>query len=566
MAPEVSRSLHPHFRSDLESMGIDPEVPLSAEAWARLSGHVSVVYGEREAARGQQLKLEQELEDLRLVAKASANSEKARAQFIANMSHELRTPMNAIIGYSEMLGEELGELGQPDLVEDVRRVERSGRHLLRLINDILDLSKIDAGKMEIQRDRIDVTALAHEVQTAVSGAAQDQANQLVLEIAPDVSNMISDAGRIRQCLTNLLSNAIKFTQGGTVHLRIARSGRWHRFEVQDTGIGMSLQQQQRVFAEFTQADGTTTRRFGGTGLGLTLSRKFAEMMGGQITLESEEGHGSTFVLELPDLTLSPERGAELARHAADMVPGERIVLAIDDDPDVIDLVSRILSRDGFTVAGALDGESALELATRLKPSAILLDVVLPGMSGWEVLSKLKQDRALSQIPVVMLSTVDDRTRGLSLGASEYLVKPIERDQLVTSVQRLYRSDVGQDVLVIDDDYATRRLLRRYLQRDGFTVRTAAHGAEALDEMNRQSPGLVLLDLMMPVMDGLEFLERLRAEARWDDVPVVVTTAKDLTPEERQSLSSSVSTVLSKHAHSMDQILTEVRQLAGQLKA
>ncbi len=559
----LPRTLHPKLVAELTALGLDPSRPPDAAQWQEVLLRLSAPYHDKEALRHQVGKLERELDEQRGVAKASAHADKARAQFIANMSHELRTPLNAIIGYSEMLGEELLGLRGGDLVEDIRRVERSGRHLLRLINDILDLSKLDAGKMNVQRDRIDLAELSKEVERRIAPAALDQANTIVVEIAADVGMMISDAARIRQCLMNLMENAAKFTQGGTIRLQIERDGRWHRFHVVDDGIGMSLEQQRLIFAEFTQGDGSASRRFGGAGLGLTLTRRFAEMMGGQVSLSSIEGEGSTFSLTLPDLSLSPERGAELARAAAEMTSGERVVLAIDDDPDVIDLVSRILSRDGFQVAGALDGESALELARRLRPCAIVLDVILPGMSGWEVLSRLKRDPVLSAIPVVMLSTLDDRTRGLSLGAADYLVKPVERDMLATSVQRLYRPDVGQDILVVEDDYATRRLLRRYLQRDGWTVRTAAHGREALEEMQQRSPGLVLLDLMMPVMDGLEFLGHLRAEARWDDVPVVVTTAKDLTDEEQAGLSSSVSRVLSKHAHSMDQILSEVREIAGQ---
>ena len=554
--------LHPRLIEDLASIGLSPDEPASAEAYASLLALLHTRYETHGLALRQRDQSVREIAELREVARAAANAEKARAQFIANMSHELRTPMNAIIGYSEMLIEELTERGHDDLTDDVRRVERSGRHLLRLINDILDLSKIDAGKMDISRERVDLQKLANEVREAVTPAALDQANDIVIQVADEATTMISDGMRVRQCLINLMSNAVKFTQGGLVTLRITRRGRWNVFEVEDDGIGMSENQQQRIFAEFTQGDTTTTRRFGGTGLGLTLTRRFTEMLGGAISVRSTKGEGSTFTLELPDLALSPERGAALAAKTAEMTPGDRIILAVDDDPDVIELVSRILERDGFRVAAALDGVQALELAERLQPCAILLDVVLPGMSGWEVLSRLKAHPKLQEIPVLMLSTIDDRTRGLSLGAHEYMVKPIDRGKLVEQVHRLHRADVGSDVLLVDDDYATRRLLRRYLQRDGWTVRTAANGAEALERVRDQRPGLILLDLMMPVMDGLTFLEHLRGEGRWDDVPVVVTTAKDLTPEERNQLAQSVTKVLSKHAHSMDQILAEVRELAS----
>jgi len=559
--PRSPVPLDPTLAEDLAALGLS-EGPPDAEGFAALLEMVSERYEELAALREQRAQASKELGELRELARMSVTAEKARAQFIANMSHELRTPMNAIIGYSEMLIEELHDLGHDELTDDVRRVERSGRHLLRLINDILDLSKIDAGKMEVTREKIELEALANEVKEAVTPAALDRANDVVIELADDVDSMISDGMRVRQCLLNLMSNAVKFTQGGLVILRITRRGRWNCFEVEDDGIGMSLNQQKRIFAEFTQGDASTTRRFGGTGLGLTLTRRFTEMLGGTISVKSTPGVGSTFRLELPDLAMSPERGAVLAARTAKMTPGERVVLAVDDDPDVLELVTRILERDGFKVAAALDGQQALELAERLRPCAILLDVVLPGMSGWEVLSRLKAHRTLHDIPVLMLSTVDDRTRGLSLGAHEYLVKPIDRGLLVEQVQRLHRSDVGSDVLVVDDDYATRRLLRRYLQRDGWTVRTAANGLEALERLRSQKPGLILLDLMMPVMDGLEFVQRLRDEGRYDDVPVVVTTAKDLTREDRARLDQSVTKVLSKHAHSMDQILAEVRDLTG----
>ena len=558
----MHRSLAATLLDDLRAYGLATDGPPSPQVWGEWLAHLDSRYRELEGARGHTAQLEREMSELREVAKSAAHAEKARAQFIANMSHELRTPLNAIIGYSEMLGEELSAPAHADLREDVRRVERSGRHLLRLINDILDLSKIDAGKMEIHRDGVDLHRLVRELREELDPVALDRANELSVTLAADVSAMHTDATRLRQCLSNLLSNALKFTQGGEVALDVSREGRWHRFEVRDTGIGMSPAQLDRVFAEFTQADASTTRRYGGTGLGLTLTRRFAEMMGGTVSATSVPGEGSSFVLRLPDLAQSAERFDAVQRRAAELMPGDRVVLAVDDDPDVIDLVSRILERDGFKVAGALNGEQAIELARRLEPCAILLDVVMPGVSGWEVLSSLKADPRLSRIPVVMLSTIDDRTRGLSLGAAVYLVKPVDRDALVTHVQRLYRPDVGSDVLIVDDDYATRRLLRRYLQRDGWTVRTAAHGGEAMDELRAGRPGLILLDLMMPVMDGLTFLAHLRAEARWDDVPVVVTTAKDLSADEQQQLHQSVSRVLSKHAHSMEQILAEVRHIAG----
>ena len=554
-------SLHPDLEHDLATVGWVEGEGLDAEATARLVRLLDGRCVELDRERAAHLQTMEELAELRSVARAAANAERARAQFIANMSHELRTPMNAIIGYSEMVVEELTELGHDALTDDVRRVHRSGKHLLRLINDILDLSKIDAGKMEVQRERVDLADLAREVVEAVTPAAMDQANEIRLELDVTVHSIVSDRQRIRQCLLNLLSNAVKFTQGGEIVLRVEPAKGGVQLAVSDEGIGMSKAQQERIFAEFTQGDASTARRFGGTGLGLTLTRRFAEMMGGSVRVESTPGVGSTFFLQLPDLAIAPERGAQLMAEAAQAEPGERIVLAVDDDPDVIDLVSRILARDGFKVVAALDGDQAFALAERLKPVAILLDVVLPGMSGWEVLSRLKAHPKLSEIQVVMLTTIDDRTRGLSLGAHEYMVKPVERKLLSGHVKRLYRGDMGTDVLIVDDDYATRRLMRRYLQRDGWSVRTAPDGREALDAVIEERPGLILLDLMMPVMDGITFLQHLRSQSRWDDIPVVVTTAKDLSRDEVKQLEASVSQVISKHAHSMDEILAEVSRIA-----
>ena len=446
-------SLHPDLEHDLATVGWVEGEGLDAEATARLVRLLDGRCVELDRERAAHLQTMEELAELRSVARAAANAERARAQFIANMSHELRTPMNAIIGYSEMVVEELTELGHDALTDDVRRVHRSGKHLLRLINDILDLSKIDAGKMEVQRERVDLADLAREVVEAVTPAAMDQANEIRLELDVTVHSIVSDRQRIRQCLLNLLSNAVKFTQGGEIVLRVEPAKGGVQLAVSDEGIGMSKAQQERIFAEFTQGDASTARRFGGTGLGLTLTRRFAEMMGGSVRVESTPGVGSTFFLQLPDLAIAPERGAQLMAEAAQAEPGERIVLAVDDDPDVIDLVSRILARDGFKVVAALDGDQAFALAERLKPVAILLDVVLPGMSGWEVLSRLKAHPKLSEIPVVMLTTIDDRTRGLSLGAHEYMVKPVERKLLSGHVKRLYRGDMGTDVLIDDDDYA-----------------------------------------------------------------------------------------------------------------
>jgi CheY-like chemotaxis protein len=310
-----------------------------------------------------------------------------------------------------------------------------------------------------------------------------------------------------------------------------------------------------VFSEFADA---SPQRADGAGLGLALCRRLVELMGGAVDVVSGVG-GSTFTLRIPDQDAARTPAAlELAAAAERMSPGDpRTILVVDDDPDMQDLIGRILAKEGYRVAGAADGERGILLARRLRPRAILLDLILPGRSGWDVLSKLKSDPDLASIPVVVLSTVDDRTRGIALGADEYLVKPVDREVLLSSVHRYIR---GGDVLVVEDDQATRLVLRTMLERTGVRVRLAGHGGEALALVEQEIPGLVLLDLMMPVMDGLTFLRELRANPAWKDIPVVIMTAKDLTPDEIAEIEASVTRVMTKHGNNLDDVLDQVVSL------
>ena len=484
-----------------------------------------------------------------------------KSEFLANMSHELRTPLNAIIGYSEMLQEEARDQNAEGFVPDLQRINAAGKHLLELINGVLDLSKIEAGKMDLYLETFGVEALVRDVAAVLEPLAQKNANRLEVQCAPDAGAMRADLTKLRQALFNLLSNACKFTERGVVSVAVTREeaadGDTIVFAVSDTGIGMTPEQMTRLFEEFGQVDASTTRRYGGTGLGLALSRRLCRMMGGDVTVTSEPGRGSTFTIRLPREVPEPtqESPAPPVREAAPA--GTSTVLVIDDDSAVRDLMSRFLGKEGFRVVAAGGGEDGLRLARELMPDVITLDVLMPGMDGWSVLAALKADAALAEIPVVMLTMLDDRNLGYALGAADYLTKPIDRERLVAVLERYHRD---LPVLVVDDDPDFRDLARRMLEREGYTVVEANNGRAALDRLRETVPGVVLLDLMMPEMDGFDFVAAVRADAAWRSVPIVVITAKDLSPEDHERLNGYVARVLQKGALSREALLGEVRDL------
>jgi signal transduction histidine kinase/DNA-binding response OmpR family regulator len=495
---------------------------------------------------------------------AAEEASRAKSMFLANMSHELRTPLNAILGYSEMLMEEAEDGGEASTVADLGKINHAGKHLLRLINDVLDLSKIEAGKMDLLVEAVDPVTLAREVADTVRPLVEQGRNRLMLAIDADLPMMTTDATRLRQSLLNLLSNAAKFTAGGEVRLAIRKATLAGVpavcFEVADTGIGMTPEQLERLFQEFTQADASTTRRYGGTGLGLAITRRFAGLLGGEVTVASEAGRGSTFTLTLPASAPGAEPvGEALATQVPGVTPATApLVLAIDDDPIVRELLVRSLAKEGYRVATASSGAEGLRLARVLGPDAITLDVLMPGLDGWDVLAAIKADPDLAHIPVVVATMVDDRSRGVVLGAADFMVKPIDRARLSETIARLVQRDTGP-VLLVDDDPDARTLVRRALERDGFQVLEAGDGHGALAIMGAQAPALVVLDLVMPGMDGFALIEALHAREGLQDVPVVVVSGKDLTPAERAHLERSVAAVLAKGATSGDDVVAAVRR-------
>jgi len=514
-----------------------------------------VVDGERTGMMG----LYHDVTELLSARKVAEAANSAKSQFLASMSHELRTPLNAIIGYSEMLEEEAAEAGHDSYVPDLQKIRSAGRHLLALINDVLDLSKIEAGKMELHLETFEIRPAIDAVAATVAPLIEKNGNTLALDLAPDIGVMRADVTRVRQVLFNLLSNASKFTERGTITLRAHResAGGGDRIvlSVADTGIGMTPEQLGRLFQAFSQAEASTSSKYGGTGLGLAISRKFCEMMGGEIAVASTPGQGTSFTVRLP-AEVRDQREPVLAE--VPVPAGEAgTVLVIDDDPAARDLVVRMLRKDGFRVLEAATGKEGLIVARAELPDVITLDVLMPELDGWGVLSALKSEPALASIPVVMLTITDQRNLGFSLGAAEYLTKPIERAQLSAVLAR-YRRPAGAGVLLVEDDAATRALLRRSLEKEGWRVSEAENGRVGLERVAAERPALVLLDLMMPEMDGFEFLEGLRSREPSDTPAVVVITAKELTDEDRRRLNGGVRDVVQKRSQEVELMLEDVR--------
>jgi len=516
---------------------------------------------------------------------------RAKSKFLANMSHELRTPLNAIIGYSEILEEDASQVSNEGLVRDLRKIKNSGKHLLDLINGILDLSKIEAGKVEIYAEKFKIKNIIVDLIATIQPLTLEKNNNLEVNCSDNDAVLYTDHTKLRQALYNLLSNAKKFTKNGKIVLDVERKrlggSDFFIFSIIDNGIGIADEKLPDLFQAFSQADISTTREYGGTGLGLVISRHFCNLMGGDINVESELGNASIFKIIIPAditkkttmglLSISKEEGyqvdPEMIRFTATNELEAKFierrkyiskVLIIDDDPAAVDLMARFLAREGFSSKIALNGREGLQLAREYKPDIITLDIMMPGMDGWTVMESLKKDPVLREIPVIVLSMIDDRSRGFALGARDYLTKPFDRTELTKILVSCVKNSGGQSVLVVDDDINVRSAARYLLEKNGWKVSEADNGLQALSYLKDHTPELILLDLVMPVMDGFEFIMNIRKNSVWKKIPVVIMTAKEMSVEEGQEIDNCVKYVFNKGAYSFTELFDEVSNLLNEL--
>jgi CheY-like chemotaxis protein len=459
----------------------------------------------------------------------------------------------------------MADMGQRDALPDLCKINSAGKHLLGLINDVLDLSKIEAGKTQLFIENFEIRHMIDELISTIQPAAAQRNNTLFVECSADLGWMDGDLVKIRQILFNLLSNACKFTENGSIWLETSRHkgsmGDEIIFWLRDTGIGMTPDQLSRLFQPFHQADASTTRKYGGTGLGLAISQRFCNMMGGSISIESRPGEGSAFTFRLPAnkaTTVDEDtRGVAETTIVGAEANDRKTVLIVDDDALARDLMCRFLTREGFHVVACDRGHEVLALARQYNPIAITLDVLMDDTNGWDVLAALKADPEVGDIPVIMVSIIDDKNRGYTLGATDYLTKPVHPERLKTILDK-FRSDGSPgSVLIIEDDAPSRQLLRRLLDRDGWEVEEAENAIVGLEKVADSIPSIILLDLMMPEMDGFEFVSRLRAHEEYRSIPIIVLTAMALTAEEKSRLSEHVTRIAYKASTSWTALMSEL---------
>lgn len=489
----------------------------------------------------------------------AVEASRAKSEFLASMSHELRTPLNAILGYSALMKEQADISGMQQFVPDLERIESSGKHLLTLINSILDLSRIEAGRMELNIEEFALGDLAEELRVLVGPMIAQRNNQLHIALQSPNIRLCTDREKLKQSLENLLSNAAKFTKRGHIWFRAKESLNAGRaslvISISDTGIGMTAEQSMKIFDEFVQADASITREYGGSGLGLTITRRFIDLINGTVRVESNFGSGSTFTVEIPLSLKAGELDTPSTNQAARNCQS---ILVIDDDPQVVDILRRMLTSEGYDVQSSTDGTEGLQQARDAHPDCIILDMIMPGRDGFQILSELKADPATRDIPVILMSIQASQEKGYGLGAVDFLPKPVDRVRLMESLEKHCPHGVSKSVLIVEDDELTRSTIERSARTAGWRVHTAENGLAALDVLRTVGfPSIIVLDLLMAEMDGFTFLERLRDLDQHRSVPVIVVSSKDITADDRLRMNGRVVELIQKGDFNLGSLSQEV---------